>query len=58
MSELYPNWDDSKCACVHPDACDCARIRDGFQTDSYRWHKRKCECVCHKFDDDDEDLRL
>lgn len=41
-----------QCACVHHDANECARIRDGnhdIDDDDYR--KRECECCCH----DDED---
>lgn len=44
------------CACVHYDATDCARIRDGFYTDDERYegYRRKCGCECHNHDDDDE----
>lgn len=43
------------CACVSHDAMDCARIRDGFDTDDEHWDHRKCECVCHCRSDDDDD---
>jgi hypothetical protein len=42
------------CACVSHDATDCARIRDGLSTDDPRYERRKCECVCHSTDTDDE----
>jgi len=52
--------EEFKCACVHTDAYECARIRDrrseGFDKDS-EYHRRACECSCH-YDiyEDDEDL--
>lgn len=47
-----------RCACVHPDAYECARIRDGRHLpDDDDYYKRACECCCH-YDDDDEDEDL
>jgi hypothetical protein len=45
------------CACVHHDATDCARIRDGFDADDERYegYRRKCGCECHERDDDYDD---
>jgi hypothetical protein len=43
------------CACVHHYSVDCARIRDGFDTDDPRYDRRGCECVCHARADDDDD---
>lgn len=46
----------SDCACVHPHATDCAMIRDGFNLDDEHYYRRKCECVCHKeFEKEDEE---
>lgn len=39
------------CACLHSDGRECARIRDGFEPDDWRYQKRDCECECHKGDD-------
>lgn len=40
--------EDVKCACVHPDPYECARIRDGRHAkDDDDYHKRNCECDCH-----------
>jgi hypothetical protein len=41
------------CACVHYDATDCARIRDGFYADDERYegYRLKCGCECHERDD-------
>lgn len=42
-----------KCACVHSDPRECARLRDGPH---YCWDLRRlCECVCHDdFEGDDD----
>lgn len=45
------------CACVHPRADECARIRDGGHAkDDPDYHRRACECACHKeeYEDDDD----
>lgn len=44
------------CACVHYDATACARIRDGFDSDDprYEGYRRKCECLCHDHEDEDD----
>ena len=43
------------CSCLHRDARECARIRDG---EAYAHFFRLCECACHKeidrFEDDDD----
>lgn len=44
------------CACVHPDAFECARIRDGRHArDDDDYHRRACECCCHNDEDYDEE---
>jgi hypothetical protein len=43
------------CACVNHDAVDCARIRDGFETDDEHYYRRRCECECHSRSDEDDD---
>lgn len=44
------------CACVHYDAYECARIRDGRHLpDEAEYQKRACECICHDNDDADDD---
>ena len=46
-----------RCACVHHDPYECARIRDGYHAhDDDDYKKRSCECECHNdyYDDDDE----
>ena len=52
------------CACVHSDAYECGRIRDGivreFQDDGLlgkgkhhdRWNDELCDCCCHAKDED------
>jgi hypothetical protein len=46
----------SSCACVHSDAYECARIRDGrHDKDSDDYHRRECECSCHEDDDYEPD---
>ena len=37
------------CACVSRNAFACAEIRDGYCEE-----QRRCECVCHNWEDDDE----
>lgn len=46
-------WDNSKCVCVHSDAIECARRRDGLETDDTIG--RECECSCHEEGEDDWD---
>ncbi len=42
----------ARCACVHHDAYECARIRDGWHAcDDDDYHRRECECSCHDNDD-------
>ena len=42
-----------KCACVHPDAHECARRRDfRFIEDREEWPEEPCECACHMKDED------
>lgn len=42
------------CACVHHDAHECARIRDGrHQPDEREYERRACECECHAKDVDE-----
>ena len=52
-------WEKSPCACVNPDARECARIRDGHSRADIQYDynlKRQCECVCHsEFEGDDDD---
>jgi hypothetical protein len=44
------------CACVHHDAYECARIRDGRHAkDEHEYHRRACECCCHKDEDNDDE---
>ncbi len=50
-----------KCACVHSDAYECAKIRDR-RSEGYDWDgedvavpRRACECCCHDDDSDDEE---
>jgi hypothetical protein len=51
--------DTFKCACVSMDAHECARIRDGRNTDPFEEppERRACECECHKdeYEDDWDD---
>jgi len=45
------------CACVHHDDFECARIRDGRNCDDPYYVRRRCECVCHseqRENDEDE----
>lgn len=51
-----PNGERVPCACVHYDATDCARIRDGFDSDDprYEGYRRKCGCLCHDHEDEDD----
>jgi len=55
MSAFKPEWDNSKCVCVHWDARECAKIRDGARGNE-DWLTRHCECCCHDnvedYDDD------
>ena len=37
------------CACVSRNAFACAEIRDGYCEE-----QRRCECMCHNWEDDDE----
>lgn len=46
-----------KCACVHPDGFECARIRDGRHVpDEAEYYKRECECDCHDREDEDDEF--
>lgn len=65
MSIARPDWDNSKCACVHWDARECAEARDrhmvgreDFEGDHrHEWPSRECECCCHEgVEPDDDDL--
>jgi hypothetical protein len=47
MSEESAGTGERICACVARDATDCARIRDGYDTDDPRYERRECECSCH-----------
>lgn len=47
--------EETPCACVSPDAIECARKRDGFDLDDKRWQRRQCTCECHEEDDEDDD---
>jgi hypothetical protein len=40
------------CACVHSDAVECARRRDGYPRGPL--NRRYCECVCHTEAREDE----
>lgn len=56
MSNPMSKQDEIKCACVHTDAYECARIRDGRHLpgdDDY--YKRACECCCHDDEDYEDD---
>lgn len=49
-------WLRETCACVHPDAFECARRRDGdLDSDDPLYVRRQCECVCHDKDEDEQD---
>jgi hypothetical protein len=39
------------CACVSRNAFACAEIRDGYCEE-----QRRCECMCHNWEEDDDDL--
>jgi len=60
MAEMakWRRGDVPVCACVHWDADECARIRDGSHAkDDEHYYRRKCECICHyeqREDDEDE----
>jgi len=47
-------YDPEKCACVHPDARECARLRDRLDPEDRDYGKRACECCCHDEGDDDD----
>jgi hypothetical protein len=51
-------WQKHKCACVHPDPYECARLRDGRpDPDDEDRHRRACECCCHDdYEPDDDEL--
>lgn len=43
------------CACVSDSARLCTLLRYGRDIDSHEQHD-DCECLCHQWSDDDEDL--
>lgn len=58
------DWINRRCACVHPDARECAAVREGRHLigPDVGWSFRKtprvvvdyeCECLCHDLDEDD-----
>lgn len=59
-TESLQRWLDRRCACVHPDAHECATIRENrappWSDRATVWVDRgeSCECPCHDPDADDE----
>lgn len=49
VHEELPLGSVPACACVHWDAYECARIRDGrHDPDDDQHHQGECECCCHE----------
>ena len=44
------------CACVADSARMCTLLRYGRDIDSHEQHDDNCECLCHQWRDDDDDL--
>jgi hypothetical protein len=43
------------CACVSRDARECMLMREGYRGDEAGYYDT-CECLCHQWRDDDDDL--
>jgi hypothetical protein len=54
--DAIKRWQAHKCACVHPDGRECARLRDRLDPEEWDFGQRACECCGHdEMDDEDDD---
>lgn len=44
-----------QCACVSHDAAECAFKLDGLDRDDPHYELRRCDCVCHNEDREEDD---